>query len=86
MYTIGTALGRAQAADQLVEVLVGGQWITGRPKDVDSLGVVIETEDHDIMVTRLDSISAVKMIQSRPTLVEVHLDVERELQDAIVIA
>lgn len=81
MYTIGTALGRAQASDLPVEVLVGGQWISGKPKDVDSLGVVIETDDRDIMVMRIESISAVKMIQPRLSLVEVEIEVD----DAIVV-
>lgn len=74
MYTIGTALGRAQSSDLPVEILIGGQWITGKPKDVDGLGVVLETEDHDVMVMRIDSISAVKMIQPRLSLVEVEVE------------
>lgn len=78
MYTIGTALNRALSSDLPVEVLVGGQWVSGKPKDSDGIGVVIETDDRDLMVMRIDSISAVKMIQPRLSLVEVDVETADE--------
>lgn len=76
MYTIGTALSRAQDSGLPVEVLVGGQWICGKPQDVDSVGLVLETEDRDVMVMRIEAVSAVKMIQPRLSLVEVEVEVD----------
>jgi hypothetical protein len=59
-YTIGTMLDRAQTQEYSVAVLVEGQWIPGRVVSADSVGVVIESEQGDHTVVRLDRISAVR--------------------------
>ena len=40
LYTIGTALNRAHDNDVVVQVLVEGQWLTGRVQAVDGHGLV----------------------------------------------
>jgi sRNA-binding regulator protein Hfq len=57
--TMGTALNRAHDHDAIVEVLVGGQWLTGVVAGVDGYGVVLVDAQNDHSVVRMDAISAV---------------------------
>lgn len=66
IYTIGTALNRAHDNDIPVQILVEGQWITGQVVAVDGHGVVINGEDLDHAVIRMDSVSAVRIFTTAP--------------------
>lgn len=70
LYTIGTALSRAQGTEQTVEILVGGQWLTGVPRDVDGHGVVLEMDDRSAMVVRVEAVMAVRTLPHRLSVVE----------------
>lgn len=70
IYTIGTVLDRAQENDVPVEVLVEGHWVTGRVLAVDGHGVVLSNDELGYAVIRLDSVTAVRVIDpamARPT-------------------
>ena len=67
-YTIGTALERAREAGNLVEVLVGNQWIHGMVVASDGLGVVLESDGLEHCVIRLDGIAAVRVAAGAPDL------------------
>jgi hypothetical protein len=64
IYTIGTALSRAQGTDVDVEVLVNGQWLRGHVTAVDGHGLVLHGDDDVLSVLRMDAISAVQVRQS----------------------
>ncbi len=59
--TMGTALNRALSHEAIVEVLVGGQWLTGVVTGVDGYGVVLVDTNNDHAVIRMDAISAVRV-------------------------
>lgn len=61
LYTIGTALNRARDNAIGVEILVGGQWLGGRVVAVDGHGVVLDSEEHQHSVIRIESVAAVKI-------------------------
>ena len=61
IYSMGTALDRAQANGLEVEVLVSGVWLTGHVVAADGHGVVLETSEHEHAVARLESVLAVKV-------------------------
>lgn len=65
-YTIGTALDRAHQSGHSVEVLVDGQWVSGTVVVTDGTGVVLERDDCEHSVVRLDRISAVRVAASAP--------------------
>jgi hypothetical protein len=65
-YTIGTALNRAVDAGHDVEVLVEGQWLSGRVVASDGVGVVLETSETEHSVVRMDSIAAVRVYAATP--------------------
>lgn len=65
-YTIGTALNRALEETYDVEVLVDGQWLTGRVVASDGVGLVLESTDTEHSVVRIDSISAVRVHAETP--------------------
>jgi hypothetical protein len=65
-YTIGTALERARQLFHTVEVLVDGQWILGTVLANDGVGVVLERDDREHSVVRLESISAVRVAAGAP--------------------
>ena len=67
-YTIGTALERAREAGHMVEVLVGGHWITGLVAANDGLGVVLDNHGLEHCIVRLENISAVRVAAEAPTL------------------
>lgn len=65
-YTIGTALNRALDAGHDVEVLVEGQWLTGRVVASDGVGLVLETTETEHSIVRAESIVAVRVFASTP--------------------
>lgn len=65
-YTIGTALDRARQLFHTVEVLVDGQWVLGTVLAADGTGVVLERDDREHSVVRLERISAVRIAASAP--------------------
>ncbi len=78
--TMGTALNRAHDHDAIVEVLVGGQWLTGVVAGVDGYGVVLVDAQNDHSVVRMEAISAVRV----PGRLAEHQIEARDLSDASV--
>ena len=66
IYTIGTALRRAQDSDIAVELLVEGQWLAGRVAALDGHGVVLHSEVAEHAVVRMGSVSAVRVLSELP--------------------
>jgi sRNA-binding regulator protein Hfq len=66
IYTIGTALNRAHDNDMPVQVLVEGQWLTGNVVAVDGHGVVLNSDEMEHAVIRMDSVSAVRIFTMAP--------------------
>lgn len=66
LYTMGMALDRAAENGTPVRLLVDSYWIEGRVAAVDTLGVVLEGEDGQHSVVRVDRISAVTVHASSP--------------------
>jgi hypothetical protein len=66
MYTIGTALTRAHEQEHPVQVLVEGMWLSGLVVACDGTGVVLEDDEYEHSVVRLEHISAVRVQASSP--------------------
>ncbi|CAN5597738.1 hypothetical protein BH10ACT10_BH10ACT10_25790 [soil metagenome] len=66
LYTIGTALNRAHDNGVAVQVLVEGQWLTGRVAAVDGHGVVLYSDEAEHSVVRMGSVSAVRVFAAPP--------------------
>ena len=66
LYTIGTALSRAQENDVPVQVLVEGQWLSGRVAAVDGHGLVLHSDDLEHSVVRVERVSAVRVFAEAP--------------------
>jgi sRNA-binding regulator protein Hfq len=66
LYTIGTALNRARENDVPVELLVGGQWVRGQVVGVDGHGVVLDCEQGEHSVIRIESVDAVRIHSDLP--------------------
>jgi hypothetical protein len=64
LYTIGTALSRAQDSEVAVELLVTGQWIHGHVSALDGHGVVLHGTNDELSIIRMGSIDAVKVAQA----------------------
>ena len=64
IYTIGTALTRAQDSGVPVEVLVDGHWIQGDVSAVDGHGVVLHTSDGALAMLRVEKIDVVLVRQT----------------------
>ena len=60
IFTVGTALRRAESNHLPVEVLVGGSWLRGNVAGVDEQGVILTTHT-EYSVVRLDAVSAVRI-------------------------
>ncbi len=60
LFTIGTALRRAENNNLPVEVLVGGHWLSGTVAGLDGHGLVLSTHSEHSVV-RLESIIAVRI-------------------------
>jgi hypothetical protein len=65
-YTIGTALDRAHDAGYPVELLVEGSWVVGSVLINDGVGVVLERNDNEHCIVRLDRIAAVRVASGAP--------------------
>lgn len=60
LFTVGTALRRAEDNGLPVEVLVQGHWLRGTVAGLDGQGVILSTHaEHSVV--RLESISAVRV-------------------------
>jgi len=76
LYTIGTALNRAHDSGVLVQVLVEGQWLSGRVAALDGHGVVLHSDDPGDLddhgdhgehaVVRMGSVAAVRVFAPAP--------------------
>jgi sRNA-binding regulator protein Hfq len=65
IFTIGTALRRAEANNVPVEVLVYGHWLRGTVAGVDGHGIILSTHaEHSVV--RLEAISAVRIPEQVP--------------------
>jgi hypothetical protein len=84
IFTIGTALRRAEDNDLPVEVLLHGQWLRGTVAGLDEYGLILSTHaEHSII--RLEAISAVRIpetMQDAP--VAETFDTHRQLAMAVV--
>jgi hypothetical protein len=60
LFTVGTALRRAENNHLPVEVLVQGHWLRGTVAGLDGQGVILSTHSEHSVV-RLESISAVRV-------------------------
>lgn len=60
IFTIGTALRRAENNHLPVEVLVQGHWLRGTVAGIDGQGLILSTHSEHAVV-RLESISAVRV-------------------------
>ena len=65
LFTIGTALRRAENNNLPVEVLVQGHWLSGTVAGVDGHGLVLSTHSEHSVV-RLESIIAVRIPENMP--------------------
>jgi len=61
IYSMGTALNRARDHDVPVEVLVGGEWLAGQVVAVDGHGVLLDTDEFEHAVVRMESVQAVRV-------------------------
>ena len=66
LYTMGTALSRAEQLGVAVEVLVAGQWLSGHIVASDGTGLVLNGENEEHSVVRMESISAVRVFTHAP--------------------
>jgi len=66
VYTMGTALHRAKEMQMRVQILVQGHWLSGRVIDLDGQGLILEREDTDHVVVRLEIVAAVRVNGSAP--------------------
>jgi len=66
IYTMGTALGRAEQMGIRVEVLVGGQWLSGNIVANDGVGLVLNSDGEEHSVVRIESITAVRVFAHAP--------------------
>ncbi|MCW2833494.1 MAG: hypothetical protein JWN68_1447 [Nocardioides sp.] len=61
VYTIGTALRRAQDEDMAVEILVAGEWMAGRVSATDGQGVMLLGANGELSIVRLAGVDAVRV-------------------------
>lgn len=66
LYTIGTALNRAYDNDVPVQVLVEGQWLSGRVAAVDGHGLVLHSDELEHSVVRIENVAAVRVFSEAP--------------------
>ncbi len=66
LYTIGTALNRAHENDVAVQVLVEGQWLSGRVAAVDGHGLVLHSDELEHSVVRIENVAAVRIFAEAP--------------------
>jgi hypothetical protein len=63
IFTVGTALRRAENNNLPVEVLVQGHWLRGTVAGIDGQGLILSTHAEHAVV-RLESISVVRVPES----------------------
>ena len=63
VYTVGTALRRAEESGRAVEVLVEGSWIAGSVAALDGHGVVLDLGGVEQTVVRVERVSAVRVLE-----------------------
>jgi hypothetical protein len=61
IFSMGTALSRAKDHDLPVAVLVGNDWLRGRILAMDGHGLLLETDQLEHCVVRLEAVSAVRV-------------------------
>jgi len=66
IYTMGTALSRAEQLGIQVEVLVGGEWLSGCIAGNDGVGLVLTSNREEHSVVRIESINAVRVFATAP--------------------
>ena len=66
IYSMGTALNRAQDNHVPVALLVEGQWLHGLVAAIDGHGVVLAGEDTEHSVVRMERVSAVRVMAGAP--------------------
>lgn len=66
IYSMGTALNRAQTSEIPVEVLVSGTWLTGLVVAADGHGVVLAAAQGEHSVIRMDAVQAVRVHAPMP--------------------
>ena len=66
IYTMGTALDRAQEVGALVQCLVQGEWLAGSVMAVDGHGLVLTRGDSEHVVVRLEDVSALRVQGALP--------------------
>lgn len=66
LYTIGTALDRAKDNGLTVDILVEGQWLTGRVTAVDGHGVLLVCEEQEHAIIRINDVAAVRVHSPAP--------------------
>lgn len=71
IYSMGTALNRARDHELGVEVLVGGEWLAGRVVAVDGHGVLLDTDEFEHAVVRMESVQAVRVHGGIPEAVPI---------------
>lgn len=76
LYTVGTALDRAQQDGHFVDLLVEGQWLGGLVLARDGQGVVLESVEHDHSIVRLEVISAVRVRSAFPLVRRIATDTD----------
>jgi sRNA-binding regulator protein Hfq len=79
LYTMGTALRRAQDSQVDVALLVEGQWMQGRVAAVDGHGIILDTNGVEHSVVRLERVSAVRVLAPAP-------EPEQEMDSVGIIA
>lgn len=63
LYTIGTALARAQDNGLAVDLLVTGQWLRGQVSAVDGHGVMLVGENDELSIIRIQEVAAVRVLR-----------------------
>lgn len=66
LYTIGTALNRAKDNNVQVQLLVDGEWLSGHVVAVDGHGVVLNCDELEHSVVRMENIAAVRILSEPP--------------------
>ena len=87
-YTIGTALDRAQEFGHVVDLLVEGEWMSGRVVACDGIGVVLDNAGEEHSIARLERVSAVRIASAAPMLRTANVardDTERTHDGAVVM-
>ena len=72
VFTVGTALSRAQDGGNQVDVLVDGHWLTGRVASLDGYGALLDQGSVSQAVVRIERIAVVRVMSEGVTVPEAH--------------